>query len=87
MTKNTVWMEGDSGKLATLSSDIQWNIKQFSIVRCYDGTKPQSGLYSALGIKYYEEISWIFWECYTISTSFLWIRCFLNELDKCADII
>lgn len=21
-------MEGDSGKLATLSSDIQWNIKQ-----------------------------------------------------------
>ena len=52
MTKNTVWMEGDSGKLATLSSDIQWNIKQFSIVCCYDGTKSQSGLYSALGIKY-----------------------------------
>ena len=50
--KNTVWKEGDSGKLATLSSDIQWNIKQFSVVRCYDGTKPQSGLYSALGIKY-----------------------------------
>ena len=52
MTKNTVWMEDDSGKLATLASDIQWNIKQFSIVHCYDGTKPQSGLYSALGIKY-----------------------------------
>ena len=54
MTKNIVWMGGDSGKLATLSrlSDIQWNIKQFSVVRCYDGTKPQSGLYSALGIKY-----------------------------------
>ena len=27
-TKNTVEMEGDSGRLSTLSSDIQWNIKQ-----------------------------------------------------------